>query len=314
MARVRLLTTLLANKVIQLLMTENKAGETRPYFLVVIVSYNFGYSYLRKGWLHMHDNDAMILIKHKQHPAAFFCALSLVFILTSVTNARNFVYVSSLDIWEDTILKSPAKRRVHANFGQALSATGHYEQALEEFATVLTLHDDGSVPLSELYREIGSAQYWSGRYDKAISAWQEGLRHDQHNADLLNNMALGLIKNNQDYELALKYAGEAHSIDPEKTGPLNTLGEIHILRKEYDKAAHYYLMAIELDPVTAFRYWNAAMAFSRWGKYDLAYQYAQKASALELDEHNRNEALIFMKQMESKIKDSAQTYNNAKTR
>ena len=67
-----------------------------------------------------------------------------------------------------------------------------YDEALRQFQTVMSLQDDGSVPLRDLYREIGVVYFRLEQYDDAIATWQTGLRFAPNDPSLLNNLSIAL--------------------------------------------------------------------------------------------------------------------------
>lgn len=62
---------------------------------------------------------------------------ALLISMTSLTVLRNQVYASEISLWQDTVLKSPNKARVHNNLGHAYLLADRNEEARHEFATAL---------------------------------------------------------------------------------------------------------------------------------------------------------------------------------
>jgi len=85
---------------------------------------------------------------------AFAIAVAL---LVALTVSRNEVYRSTVSVWESMVRSSPNKRRPHQNYGQALSTAGNFNEALSQFQTVLSLPDDGSVPMRDTYARSASS-------------------------------------------------------------------------------------------------------------------------------------------------------------
>jgi hypothetical protein len=54
---------------------------------------------------------------------------------TSLTVLRNQVYATEIGLWQDTVLKSPDKARVHNNLGHAYLLAQHYDEARNESIT-----------------------------------------------------------------------------------------------------------------------------------------------------------------------------------
>lgn len=227
-------------------------------------------------------------------------ALSLLIIcaLAATAYQRNSIYHDFITLWGNIAKTSPNKRRAHENYGQALSTVGRLDEALREFNTVLALKDDGSVPLRDLYREIGVVYFRMNRMEDAISAWRTGLRHARNDASLLNNLSIALLQTGR-YEEAASLAQTALVSDPNLPQALNTMGQVLMLKKEYEKAVKYFLKAIEQQPDIPARYWNVALALEQAGKYDQAMKFAQKYVDMERDSEARNRAYGFMEHLKT---------------
>jgi Flp pilus assembly protein TadD len=59
--------------------------------------------------------------------------------LTTLTVLRNQDYASEIRLWEDTVIKSPDKARVHNNLGYAYMLARRNDEARREFTTALQL-------------------------------------------------------------------------------------------------------------------------------------------------------------------------------
>ena len=225
-------------------------------------------------------------------------ALSLVIIcaLAATAYQRNSIYHDFIALWGNITKTSPNKRRAHENYGQALSTVGRLDEALREFNIVLALKDDGSVPMRDLYREIGVVYFRMNRMDDAISAWQTGLQKAPNDASLLNNLSIALMQTRR-YEEAASLAQNALNADPTLPQALNTMGQVLMIKKDYEKAVKYFLKAIEQQPDIAARYWNAALALEQAGKYDMAMQYARTYMNMEQDAAARQRVAGFIEHL-----------------
>jgi tetratricopeptide (TPR) repeat protein len=232
--------------------------------------------------------------------AMSFLTVLIVCALAMTTYQRNSIYHDFITLWGNITKTSPNKRRAHENYGQALSTVGRLEEALREFNTVLALKDDGSVPMRDLYREIGVVYFRMNRMDDAISAWRTGLQKAPNDASLLNNLSIALLQTGR-YEEAASQAQTALSSDPKMPQALNTMGQVLMLKKDYDRAVKYFLMAIEQQPDVPARYWNAALALEQAGKYELSMQYARKYADIEPDGVARQRAMGFIEHLSKMV-------------
>jgi len=220
--------------------------------------------------------------------------------LAATAHQRNSIYHDFITLWGNITKTSPNKRRAHENYGQALSTVGRLEEALREFNTVLALKDDGSVPLRDLYREIGVVYFRMNRMDDAISAWKTGLRHAPNDASLMNNLSIALLQKGR-YEEAVAHAQTALASNPTMPQALNTMGQVLMIKKEYEKATHYFLKAIEQQPDVPARYWNVAMALEQSGKYEMAMQYARTYVNMEKDGAAQKRAMLFIEHLNKRM-------------
>lgn len=237
--------------------------------------------------------------------------LLLIGTLAAAAYVRNSIYRSHVALWEDVTTRSPSKRRAHENYGQALSTAGsvaksveeankYYAEALKQFQTVLSLKDDGSVPMRDLYREIGVVYFRLGRYEEAVTAWQTGLRHAPNDPSLLNNLSIVLMQLGRIDEAAAQ-AQIALAMDPYMPQALNTMGQVALIKKEYDKSVQYFMRSIEREPDVPARYWNVALALEQAGKYDMSLQYASKYAAMEPDPASRQRAAELIEYLKKKM-------------
>jgi len=103
-------------------------------------------------------------------------------LFTSLTYARNEVWMNDISLWGDTVQKSPEKARPHVNYGRALYAHGYtsLNEIKEEFETANRLCPHLPTPYHNL-----SFLYWKeGDYPRAIAFSLEAikLKPDYHDA------------------------------------------------------------------------------------------------------------------------------------
>ena len=223
-------------------------------------------------------------------------SLVLIGVFTYVTYMRNSIYHSHVTLWAEVVKKAPNKRRAHENYGQALSSEGFYNEAANEFKTVMALPDDGSVPLRDLYREIGVVDFRLGLFDDAIVAWQTGLRYAMNDPSLLNNLSIVYMQTGR-FDEAAAAAQTALVGDPSMPQALNTMGQVYLVKKNYEKAVEYFLKAVYREPDVPARYWNAALALEQAKQIDKAYEYASKYAAMETDPVGRQRAYGYIEHL-----------------
>jgi len=231
-------------------------------------------------------------------------SLLVIIALSAAAYTRNGIYRTHVTLWDNVTKQSPNKRRAHENYGQALSTAGSlaqnqieagklYDAALQQFQKVLSLKDDGSVPMRDLYREIGVVYFRQGRYDDAITMWQTGLGYAPNDPSLLNNLSIAYMQKGR-FDEAASVASTALAVDPYMPQALNTMGQVCMAKKDYERAVQYFLKAVEREPDVPARYWNVALALEQTKKYDMAFQYASKYAAIEADPIGRQRAYAYL--------------------
>jgi Flp pilus assembly protein TadD len=133
-------------------------------------------------------------------------------------------------------------------------------------------------------------------YEDAIVNWQTGLRHAPYDPSLLNNLSIAFLQTGR-YDEAAATAEQALVGDPTMPQALNTMGQISLVKKEYEKAIEYFLRAMEREPDVPARYWNAALAMEQAGKFDQAYDYANRYAAMESDPASKQRALGYLQHL-----------------
>ena len=220
--------------------------------------------------------------------------------LTVTAFQRNSIFHTPVTLWKSAVQSAPDKRRTHENYGQALSTAGLLQEALQQFKTVLALPDDGSVPMRDVYREIGVVNFRLGLIDESIAAWKKGLEYAYNDAGLLNNISIALMKQ-QRFDEALSHAEMATRANPYMPEPANTLGEIYMARGEYAKAAEKFLYFLRLRPEDSRGYWNAALAYERAGEYEKSLRLANQFLAMEVDPRYRQAAMQLVNSLNNRM-------------
>jgi tetratricopeptide (TPR) repeat protein len=235
------------------------------------------------------------------HTALAAISILIIAALAVAAYSRNSIYQNDVTLWASVVKSAPEKRRAHENYGQALSTAGLFKNALEEFKKVIELKDDGSVPPRDLYREIGVVYFRLGKMTEAVTFWKMGLREAPGDPALLNNLSMALLSLGRDDE-AVAAAELALAVDPSMLQALTVMGQVAMSKKDYDNAAQYFIRAIDRDPFDPARYWDAAMALQEAKKYDQAYEYAAKYSALENNPAAKQMAQEYLRLLKIKMR------------
>lgn len=133
----------------------------------------------------------------------------------------------------------------------------------------------------------GDLERVHNNYILAISYYQQALRADPRNANLLNKLGLSELKVGERAP-AKKYFKQAIKYDPRNVSALNNLGAVSCLDKKYKDGVKYLKQALELDESSAAAHLNLAEAWMGLNQVDRAM--TEYARALELDADIMNES------------------------
>jgi len=117
-------------------------------------------------------------------------AVMIVF-LASASHQRNSVWKNEINLWEDTVQKSPGKARVYINLGVAYGEAGMHDKAIKNYMRALEL--DSKYKLLVHYN-TGNEYYAKGYYDDAIKYYRIALDIDPYFAPAHSNLGSAYYK------------------------------------------------------------------------------------------------------------------------
>jgi len=134
--------------------------------------------------------------------------------------------------------------------GDDLRADKNYIDAVEYYEAVARK----SSPTPRLLNKIGICQLQMRRYKDARKSLQKAVKRDPKFADALNNLGvvyyeLGVENHSgRDFGHAIKMYDQAIAVENDAASFYNNRGAAYFSKKEYDKGAQDYAMALQLDP------------------------------------------------------------------
>ncbi|HVG35393.1 MAG TPA: sigma 54-interacting transcriptional regulator [Pyrinomonadaceae bacterium] len=180
-------------------------------------------------------------------------------------------------------------------FGIALADTleGNYESSLDNYEQALKLVGDNTAPylLGKIYANMAGACWFLKRpqegirnLEKSIS-YYERTEHKANATDGYNNLGINFIlvgdwaRAQAALERAYALAAEVHSNSPKLSMPLDSLGELHMLRGDLDTAQDYLERAVAVATEHDHK-WYAGQAMRTLGRCLLAKSDARRARTL----------------------------------
>jgi tetratricopeptide (TPR) repeat protein len=108
----------------------------------------------------------------KPHRGEIIIYLCVILSLSVGTYWRNKVWNSEIELWTDSVKKSPNKGRPHYNLGTVLLEQGKYEEAIAHLTEALQIKPN----YAEAHVNLGNALTQQGKYEEAMAHLTEALR------------------------------------------------------------------------------------------------------------------------------------------
>jgi len=156
---------------------------------------------------------------------------------------RSLDYRSEINIWEDTVEKSPYKSMVHNNLGTAYLSKGRLEEARKSFEISSGLSPSSTDP----YINMGHIHSRNKEWDKAKLKYDLALKLGANRSQVFFNSGLMRLKLNKPEE-ALPFLLEAIKIKNHRALYHQELGNAFRMLKQYDSALKSYRRVLKLEP------------------------------------------------------------------
>ncbi len=156
---------------------------------------------------------------------------------------RNNVWKNSLNLWTDTVGKSPDSAVAHNNLCDVYASQAQWDRATAECQTALRLNPD----FADAHYNLGFVYSSQGQWDKAIAEYQTALRLKPVYADAHFN--LGFVYSSQGrWDKAIAEYQAALRLNPDFANAYNELGFVYSSQGRWDKAIAEYQTALRLNP------------------------------------------------------------------
>ena len=185
------------------------------------------------------------------------------------TYLRNVIFRTPISTWLDVVQKSPNLARAHVNLGKAYTDYGRYTDAKAEYEMALKLKPDFTEALINLSK--------------------------------LNMNNLGM------QEKALTLAKKAMSLNPKGIYGPGDLGEAYSKVGDYEKAEHYYSLAVKRVSFHMPAINNLGIVRIRLGKIDEAIRTFQYGIRIDPTYENVHLNLAKLYSNEERFSDAVQT-------
>ena len=185
--------------------------------------------------------DGLSRLKVDRRALAAAC-LIVALAAAGATRARAAVWADPVSLWEDTVRKSPNKRRAHFQLAYAYDQQTRYSQALEEFQKTAELG-----PLTpDLLLDWGLAYDHLSQFDQALAKFQQAALM-QPTAHVYTQIGMAYAQQSRWAE-ALQALATAEKLDPAFPDTYAYRGKIYLSTNQVPAAIQEYQRALAIDP------------------------------------------------------------------
>lgn len=175
-----------------------------------------------------------------------YILFSLIISILSVnTFHRNILWKDNLSLWKDVAIKSPSNPRGHNNAGNAHKEIGQKDLALIEYEFAVKLKPS----FSDAHNNLGVLYRDRGLLDEAIKEYLLAARYSSilHKKVIYENLGTAFAERGLIDE-ALHSYNEALKIDPANGNILYNIGFLYTKLDSPDIAIKYYSEALRVNP------------------------------------------------------------------
>jgi tetratricopeptide (TPR) repeat protein len=206
------------------------------------------------------------------------CATVILVALIFCARAQTSYWRDSESLWTHALACTSGHSTAHNNLGDALDKKGRFDEAISQFQEAIRLKQN----YAEAYNNLGTALDKKGRLDEAISQFQEAIRFKPDYTEAYNNLGTALARNGR-LDEAISQFQEAIRLKPEYADACYNLGIALDGKGRFDEAISQFQEAIRLRPDYAEAYNHLGIVLARKGRLDEAISQYQEAIRLKPD-------------------------------
>jgi tetratricopeptide (TPR) repeat protein len=200
--------------------------------------------------------DLLSRLKVDRRALAAAC-LVVALAAAGTTRARAAVWANPVSLWEDTVRKSPNKRRAHFQLGYAYDQQTRYGQALEEFQKTAELG-----PLTpDLLLDWGLVYDHLGQFDQALAKFQQAAAM-KPTAHVYTQIGMAYAQQSRWLE-SLQALATAEKLDPRFPDTYVYRGKVYLNANQVPAAIQEYRRALAIDPTLQDARHDLAIAEAR---------------------------------------------------
>lgn len=151
-------------------------------------------------------------------------------------------------ISEKAIELFPNQPNVYFFNGLANIKLKKYSQAINALKDGLEFVIDNKAQMLSFYFNLGEAYFYNNEFEKSDKAFDDALKIDSDNTQVLNNYAYYISTRKNDLEKAEKLARKCNELQPNNRNYMDTYGWILFQQKKYPEAEKWLKNAVNIPP------------------------------------------------------------------
>lgn len=176
----------------------------------------------------------------------------VIFLMARVSMTQNY-YEDAIPLLESGLTIAPKRADLRAALGESYFMSGKTEKAIDEFKKLVAVD-----PTAGSYAFLGLSYRHLGRFDEARKYFEEGLKHDPHNAACLFNV--GYIEERQgNYASAERLFEQALRSNPDFADVLLELANLRTRDKRFAEAEDLLRRYVKVSRDPSAGYYKLAM-------------------------------------------------------
>lgn len=201
---------------------------------------------MAESWLYISSAGfflciALVINRFKKLGKPVFALIAICY--STITVMNNYHWKDNIVVYTNIMKHLPERNPLHKNLARKYLEARRYNEALSEIRIFAYYSPESS----ERYLLEGEYYFSAGDIPKAIDSYNSVITISKYHSKAYYGLSLCYDRLN-DQEKALDYAYKAVEINPYFVEAIIWLGDLYYKGKLFQKAKHYYQLALSVDP------------------------------------------------------------------